>query len=195
MADQYFVKDGYVIRPDNCYSVEEGITDNYQREVYERARSVATVRGYTRILDLGCGRGYKLVKYFAGFETLGLDLPPTVAYLRETYPEHDWTTLPLTSQYPGADVLICADVIEHILDPDELLGFIKRSAPKVLFISTPDRNLMPTSDHNGPPHNWCHVREWAWEEFYYYMAANFNVLEHFHSNRAQKTQCVIAEMQ
>src|SRR5438128_12177690 len=130
----YHIPDGYVIRPDNLYSDEIGITDNYQNEVYLKALAIAQERGYKKILDVGCGRGFKLVKHFEGYQTLGLDLPPTLAYLWETYPDREWAHVPLDAGHSvkGYDVLICADVIEHILYPDVILDFIRRCAPKVL---------------------------------------------------------------
>ena len=43
---------------------------------------------------------------------------------------------------PKADLVIASDVVEHLVDPDEMLQFISRIGPKFVVISTPDRDLL-----------------------------------------------------
>jgi hypothetical protein len=189
------IKEGYAIRTEPLYSNEETVEDKYQNEVYLRALELLHQQEFSSVLDVGTGRGFKLVKYFSEYRTLGLDLPPTVNILRSFYPLHQWDSLPLDGPAPqGYELLICSDVIEHVLNPDDLLTFIERAKPKLIVISTPDRDLFEEKFHAGPPSNWCHVREWSFAEFEAYLAAKFEILEHFHSNQAQKTQCVVARL-
>lgn len=187
--DRYCIKAGYTARLKNRYFDDTPLKDEWQKEVYARAREIADERGFRSVLDVGTGSGFKLLKYFSDFETLGMDLPPTVKWLKRTYPQRNWTDKfePLT----GFELLICADVIEHIPDPDQVLDLIERCQPQVAIISTPDRSLLKRG-HDGPPGNKAHVREWAFDEFNQYISKRFQVLDHFISNQFQCTQVVVA---
>jgi hypothetical protein len=147
------------------------------------------------VLDIGTGRAFKLMKYFRDRETLGLDLPPTVEWLQspDGYPDRKWAFCGLNSKAPiGYSLVICADVIEHVRNPNMLCGFIKRCKPVVAVISTPDRDLLKHEVcQTGPPFNGCHVREWNFAEFGMYMRDHFNVLMHWHPNIGQACQAVI----
>jgi hypothetical protein len=70
-------------------------------------------------------------------------------------------------------VIVCADVIEHLVNPLPLLHTIKNwlvDAP-VAIISTPDRVLNRGVHHLGPPDNPKHVREWEVDEFRCFLEA------------------------
>jgi len=54
-------------------------------------------------------------------------------------------TLPDDKKYGDCDLGICADVAEHIRDPDGLLMFLKDLKCKVYIISTPLREAMGVS--------------------------------------------------
>lgn len=60
------------------------------------------------------------------------------------------------------DVIVCADVIEHMDNPDVLLEIIRRHSnnSSTIVISTPERDNIRGLDHFGPPPNPTHVREW-----------------------------------
>jgi hypothetical protein len=192
----YFISDQYNARigAEQDFEGESTTTDDYQKEVYETAQSVAKVRGYQTIFDFGAGSGFKLIQFFSDRHTVGLDLPPAVKILRQKYPDREWITsgdpLPLS-----VDLVICSDVIEHVDDPDWLCNFIKSLNPKHVVISTPDRDLI--CNHHGqpplgPPRNRTHVREWNFAEFGNYMDSQFAVERLFYSNREQYTMCVVA---
>jgi SAM-dependent methyltransferase len=168
-----------------------------QREVYEYARAIASDQGCRRILDVGCGSGAKLIHWFppSEFEVIGVELAPTLAYLQKTYLERRWISL--DQEAPSVDFVICADVIEHLSDPDQLLDYIARTGAKWIVISTPDRDSL--DNHFGPPRNPCHVREWSMPEFREYISIHFEVSLQFTS--AQKaiedggaTQVVLCRM-
>ena len=92
------------------------------------------------------------------------------------------------------DVIVCSDVIEHLVDPDELLDYIKAISYKYLILSTPDRDLVykPSDEGcNGPPANEAHVREWNYQEFDEYISMHFNVIDHRVTNLGQCTQMII----
>jgi hypothetical protein len=73
------------------------------------------------------------------------------------------------------------------------LDLIEQSAPKLIVLSTPDRDLLERTP-DGPPKNRAHVREWTMPEFYNYIDSRFEVLEHFVSNRKQSTQTMLARL-
>jgi 2-polyprenyl-3-methyl-5-hydroxy-6-metoxy-1,4-benzoquinol methylase len=133
----YDIKPGYVARLDNAYFDDTPYTDEYQDAVYAYARATAEAR---TVADVGCGSGFKLLKYFGHCTTAGVDLRPTVEWLRRTYPKRAWRLFSEPS--PKVDFVICADVIEHFVDPDDLLDFI-------------DRYLVATARSNR---RWCDRR-------------------------------------
>jgi len=143
-------------------------------------------------LDIGTGSGYKLMSNFKDFDTLGMDLEPTVKWLTEKYKDRKWTDS--FEPVVGYDMIIASDVIEHLPDPDILLNLIQKCAPKMIVFSTPDRSLSTLLDLDGPPYNKSHVREWTMLEFKNYIESKFNVLDHFISNEEQHTQVVLATL-
>ena len=148
----------------------------YQKAVY---RYAAKIHEEGRVLDIGCGTGYKTMKFFRKAETLGLEIEPTLSHLREKYPKRSWEESDF-GRIPqgGFSIVVCADVIEHIMDPDDLLGFIRKIDFTTCVISTPDRDTL--DNELGPPRNRSHLREWSFSEFGAYIAEHFRVMEHFH---------------
>src|ERR1700678_251220 len=187
----YCIKPNYVSREDaqQGFENEQRSKDEWQNEVYACAREIALERGFKSVLDLGTGGGFKLLKYFAEFETLGVDLPENVKFLREKYRNRKWESF-FAGPGTAFDLVICADAIEHVDNPDTIIGYIKIAEPKAVVISTPDRALLP-SGKDGPPFNPAHVREWTFEEFENYISQYFNIERHFYSNKKQWTQCVV----
>ena len=119
---------------------------------------------------------------------------PTLSTLRQRYPERVWLqsnfeTPPITQ----ADIVICADVIEHLLNPDELLECMARIDSEFIVLSTPDRDLL-TKGVDGPPDNNAHVREWNFEEFGAYIGSHFEVIVHEVINEAQATQYLVCRL-
>jgi 2-polyprenyl-3-methyl-5-hydroxy-6-metoxy-1,4-benzoquinol methylase len=196
----YFLPEGYVERIGAVQQLDT-LEAQWQREVYEEAAKIAAGVPVDQqsIVDIGTGSGFKLMKYFNAFETIGLDLRPAVAKLREKYPMRKWVlAVPenIVECVGDAAVVICADVIEHVDDPDDFLRTMLCNArPQTQFvISTPDRDLSLCSK-TGPPHNPQHVREWAFSEFRAYLESqDFHLERHFHSNVKQCTQCVVARL-
>ena len=187
----YFIKEGYQHRLDNRYFDDTENTDKWQREVYTFAKDIAVKNNFTKVIDIGTGSAYKLLDNFRDFETVGIDVEPTVKWLRETYPDRIWVDK--FEPIAGYDLVIASDVIEHIPDPDELLDLIEQSAPALIVLSTPDRDLLDRTP-DGPPKNRAHVREWTMPEFYNYISSRFEVIEHFVSNKKQSTQTLLARL-
>jgi SAM-dependent methyltransferase len=186
----YGLPDGYRIREKPESWDDTRMKDEWQREVYLMAAAVMSANGYKTAVDVGCGSGYKLVKYLDRWGTVGVDIPSTVEYLRDRYPSHQWE-----SETPKVKfhLVICADVIEHVLDPDALCATLKSLALGHIIISTPDR-LRPGEPPLGPSLNRSHVREWSFAEFGHYMRHHFDVLYHVRTNEHQSTHAVICKV-
>jgi SAM-dependent methyltransferase len=192
--EDYFIQAGYQPRLAPQYFDDTAATDDSQDEVYRFAKEIADRQGLASVVDIGCGSGYKLLKYFREHTTIGLDVPETCAVLQRRYPERQWGVSDFRAlPVPQAELAIASDVIEHLADPDELLDFIQRIHPAYLVLSTPDRNLLRCGTHKGPPANPAHLREWSMAELHAYLSERFEILEHFISYAPQGTQCVLAQ--
>lgn len=153
-------------------------TDEWQREVYELAGELMNANGLTKVIDVGCGSGYKLVHLLGQFNTVGIEIDPAFDFLRQKYPSRQWLNFnEVNPEELTADLVICSDVIEHIADPDELLSFLARIHSKQFLISTPERDAVAGVKHSGPPRNPAHYREWNQSEFYNYLSSRFNIIE------------------
>jgi SAM-dependent methyltransferase len=79
------------------------------------------------------------------------------------------------------DLIICADVIEHLVDPDVVLRWIRLFSKPTsrIVLSTPERDLRRGRRSLGPPENLGHVREWNSREFCAYLdSRGFDILQH-----------------
>jgi 2-polyprenyl-3-methyl-5-hydroxy-6-metoxy-1,4-benzoquinol methylase len=151
-------------------------TDEWQREVYEFALSCMQQQNYRSVIDVGCGSAYKLVHLLGNYETTGIEVNPTYEWLNQKYPERKWLVFDrLDPASLQADLVICSDVIEHIVNPDDLLEFLQAIHFRTLIISTPERDAVAGKNDYGPPRNTSHYREWSAEEFRKYMSDYFTV--------------------
>lgn len=166
-------------------------------EVYLHALELMKKHKMTSVIDIGCGSAYKLLTYLGDYETIGIELPQTYDWLTEHYPDKKWllSDFKIGSEL-SADLVICADVIEHLTDPDELVVFIDDIHFKILVMSTPSRNLLYCPWQRGfwgPPRNPSHLREWSFNEFHKYVSTHFDVIEHTITNSSQATQMVVCK--
>lgn len=183
--DSYGLPLEYKINSVPTHYIDLHETDAYQKEVYVFGQSIMKRYGLHTVVDVGCGSGYKLVKYLGNHNTIGIETEPCISFLRKTYPSRFW----LNSGEPeksfcsydiNVDLVICSDVIEHILDPNNLIAFLQSLNAKYYIISTPCRQRLV--DHFGrtpldPPQNKAHVREWTMNEFKSYISKFFTILE------------------
>jgi glycosyltransferase involved in cell wall biosynthesis len=139
----------------------------WQTDVYRLAAKLARAAGIKRIIDIGCGRAGKLSAFAGAFEIIGYDYGDNIAYCQQTYPNGQWHVADLETEIVTADfrdsVVICADVIEHLVKPDTLLETLRSAAQTAAYVlvSTPDRERLYRNPQNGPPDNKAHVREWT----------------------------------
>jgi SAM-dependent methyltransferase len=192
---RYSIVPGYRHRSEPVYFDDTGFADEWQREVYEFAADLMAKDSLRTVYDVGCGSGFKLVKYLGRYETTGFDVEPTVTFLQQKYPDRKWVECSFRDRsLPPADLVVCGDVIEHVGNPDELLDFLKRVASARIVLSTPDRGLLYSKSsplYYGPPQNPHHLREWNFSEFHRYVARHFRILRHVITNRAQATQMIL----
>lgn len=170
----YFIPESYVIREDAPHFDDTPFQDEYQDDVYREARKLFMEHGFKTVVDYGCGSGFKLRKYFSGHQACGIEVEPTLSWLKEKYPDGYWSN---DTEAPPGELLICADVIEHVADPDAFMARIVALKPELVIISTPACDFLGTE--NGPPRNVHHVREWSVSQFGSYMAEWLVVHGHY----------------
>ena len=147
---------------------------------------------YQKVVDFGCGSGYKMIKNFGEFEAIGVEVEETYKFLVVNHPNHTWYNADdLNTETLETDLVICADVIEHVLDPDEFLESLNKIKFKHLIISTPDRLTLHGYFHFGPPNNPFHIREWTCREFRKYLSKYYMVELQQITNFNQATQMLV----
>lgn len=165
----YGLPENYISRIEPQYFNDDlPNASEWQADVYRLAVELARQAGVKRLVDIGCGRGGKLVPYADEFEIVGLDYGANIDYCQREYPG-TWVRADLSAEilkpelFQGA-VVICADVIEHIPHPEALIQSLRNASETADFVllSTPDRaRVHGNRVHNGPPVNPAHVREWS----------------------------------
>src|SRR4051812_42813723 len=93
----------------------------WQPDVYLAARALAAALPATRIVDVGCGNGAKLIELAraSGIAAIGIDRGANLARARASAPELDWrehdlqdaAALPVSPDELAGAIVINADVI------------------------------------------------------------------------------------
>lgn len=105
---------------------------------------------------------------------VGVDYGDNIAFCRRTYAFGSWLEsdleqhelLPLPPMLLRQAVVVCSDVIEHLIDPRALLATMHDllAHARYVVLTTPDRVRTHGSTHAGPPPNPAHTREWTTDE-------------------------------
>lgn len=134
-----------------------------------------------RIAELGCGLSPFLSK--ARFkEKWGIDYSPkTIKTAKDKFPKVNYfccdaTNTPFKDGY--FDVVVAGEIIEHLVDPEELIKEMLRIAKKMVIISTPHLEF------EDPEHLW-EFSEWDFQK----MGFDTQVV---HSNRYQGREYLFA---
>lgn len=169
----FFLPDGYTSRSQPMYFEDDGdAADIWQPDVYSVAERLAVRLGATAVVDVGCGRAAKLVRLAGVAPLIGIDFGDNIAACRTLHPDHRWFEADLeldtgwADHAPDGALVICSDVIEHLVDPTRLLSGLRQVASRAaaVVLSSPERARTYGGSHWGPPSNPAHVREWTLEE-------------------------------
>lgn len=148
----------------------------WQPDVYLAARALAAALPASRIVDLGCGNGAKLIELARAcrIATIGLDQGANLARARAAAPDLAWrdhdlgsgAALPVSPDELAGSIVVNADVIEHLPDPQPLLATLRtaHAQAELILLSTPERHLTRGLRDPGPPGNPAHIQEWTVRE-------------------------------
>lgn len=152
----------------------------WQWHVYAWGARLVRSRSLRSVLDVGCGPATKLAALIAPVcdDIEGIDQPSAVAAAEQLGRPGRFRAVDLDAPHTDNrspaprtyDLIICADVLEHLLDPDPALRFIGSlcHAGSLVLLSTPDRDRL-----RGRRCMRCekieHVREWSAAEFAQYL--------------------------
>lgn len=193
----FYIKNGYENQAIN-YNDPENREDDYwskgrqsinilfQQDTYRYAREIIKKYNIESVADVGCGVGEKLNKFISPLDTtvVGIDLPESIniaqkKYTGEFIADNFDNDIPLVKR--KFDLVICSDVIEHIVNPDTLINYIKKitHSNSLIIFSTPERDYHRGFDcmkSNKPEH----IREWNTLELKNYLESrSLTVKEHF----------------
>jgi len=188
--NRYFIKQDYKSREVSQY-FEDSLADAsgivHQPDVYPFAGHLARILGRQNIIDLGCGRAQKLVTLQPEFRTVGVDHGANIRYCRQHYDQGKWIEWNLESPRPipirksliRDSIVICSDVMEHLIDPVTLLRNLRHWLHDASFavLTTPERERVRGPEDKGPPANPSHVREWSLKELEQFIESiGFNIV-------------------
>ncbi|WP_265519150.1 class I SAM-dependent methyltransferase [Nitratireductor luteus] len=176
--DEFCLPDDYLARGEAHYFDDSPYFDSdiiHQPKVYDAADYFCRFARRSTIIDIGCGNGRKLQGVRAD-RKVGIDFGINIASCRDRYPagvkwiEADLSKpecISLASHADNQSVVVCADVVEHLIDPRPLVALLAECYRNgaIVLTSTPDRIRVRGHDHRGPPPNQSHIREWAKDEY------------------------------
>jgi SAM-dependent methyltransferase len=199
-VESYFIKAGYT--PNDKAETLDKVSGEqywnkssiyssyyYQFPVYRYSEKLIREKNIQRVIDVGCGTGTKLAfihKDLPEVNITGIDQKAAIEYCKNHYSFGNWYVDDIESPDESlgdikAELVICSDVIEHLLNPDVLLVYLKKKVSRdgYIILSTPERDIFRGENCMSSP-NKFHVREWNFEEFENYLLfSDFRIIEHF----------------
>lgn len=154
-------------------------TFDYQMEVYKTAYSIFTESRSCSVIDLGCGNSAKLLTCFKlKYRIVGVDFQEKLLDILKNNFDQNATYFgkDLEEEFnlnETFDMVICADVIEHLTNPIMLLENAKRhmSEDSILVLSSPEKDSIKIN-------NSLHAREFTCDELSaVLLAAGFEIIE------------------
>lgn len=198
-ATAHYLTLGYRQRDEARYFLDEDATGvTWQPDVYPEALAIARAHSRSTIIDLGCGRAGKLMALCqtdSRLKTVGVDHGDNIEWCRHHFPGLAWlkadlestTELPLPPERVADSVVVCSDVLEHLVNPraavDLIVWLLDRGAARAV-LSTPARDRRVGAGHMGPPLNPAHVREWTCQEFRAFLSSFPVHIERFDLTRS-----------
>ncbi len=149
----------------------------FQEETYKVAVEILKSKVNSSAIDLGCGFGSKLVSMIEPLcdKVVGIDLPVCINGARKIHPDSnvifECGNLDEDIDIPGKfDVIICADVLEHLSKPEiAIANIIKHlKLDGLAVISTPDNDTVKEETITHPEH----LNFWNEKEFVSLLESN-----------------------
>lgn len=197
--------DSVASEADTAYWNDERISASgkWQKHVYLWAAELIAQRGLRSALDLGCGPATKLANHIAPVcaDIEGADQASAIQVCRRLGRPGRFRVVDLESPEQEAwrsfDLVLCSDVIEHLLDPDHALRLMRRLCHQrsLVLISTPDRDRLRGRGCMESPKP-EHVREWTQGEFTDFLVSRgWEVVEcrMLPGDDAPMTECLAAD--
>lgn len=139
---------------------QKGVASNFLQRSWHRGRLKATIglledqqlnRNRNKVLDVGCASGWfisEIARHFPGYKFFGIDIyEKAIKQAENYYPEifflcADAHHLPFSDKF--FDIVICVNVLEHVLDPQQILKEMKRVVkPKgMVIVGMDSENLL-----------------------------------------------------
>jgi Tol biopolymer transport system component/SAM-dependent methyltransferase len=169
------IKPEYRQRDQVEYYEQKESTRIHQPHVYGLAKYFCERLGTKYIIDIGCGNGAKLQEFPPEVQKIGIDFGTNLELFEKNNPGARIIEINFEEEIPKFDdeliansVVICADVLEHLHSPDNLLKYLAKLSYQAQFvlISTPDRVRLRGIGDLGPPKNPWHLREWSSDELH-----------------------------
>ena len=194
----YSIKENYKINEINITNDEVSDTkywnkqrnlaaEVYQFPVYEFLSAYIKKNKISKVIDIGCGVGRKLIHVHKENPTvniIGIDQEDPIKYCKNTYDFGEWYSDDFENSKLSADIksklIISSDVIEHLINPNLLLDYIKTKLDDdgIVILSTPERDSLRGVGCEHSP-NKHHIREWNYDEFEKYLESNgFEIMDH-----------------
>lgn len=189
MNKQFCIKDGYRHNTEaTSFDGEQGgeywtnvrirRSTEYQYYVYCEAAKYLRKSAERSLLDIGCGPATKvreLLQHHCKRIVL-VDQPTVQAIAQREVPSAEFVDLDLESCSAALgtfSVVVCADVLEHLKNPDSCVKMINQSLNDkgIAIISTPERDILRGADCMSSGHP-AHVREWNSQEFREYLSSH-----------------------
>jgi len=161
---------GYPQQPPRPVAREESPAARFH--VYRWAAKLIRREGIRSVLDVGCGPCTKLQHHIVPVcpDVEGIDQPSALEAARKRGVKLKLTPVdlehPTVTPWRTFDLIICADVLEHLADPGPALKLIRSLAHgrSLVLLSTPERNRRRGRSAK-PVARPEHVREWSRPEF------------------------------
>ena len=159
----------------------------FQLRVYKLARACMVTSTMKSVLDIGCGNPQKLRFLIAPFseDITGIDLSKNVQHINEEFGE--WIGCDIEKSMPDIDkvfdLIIAADIIEHLHEPKKLVELIKHVSDEktLIILSTPAKETLPKNVNNVDHHS-----EFTTEEIKKFLTKSGFIIEQ-HLVYAQQT--------
>lgn len=146
----------------------------WQPDVYPTAANIARSLDCDTLIDIGCDQFRQLGTLSPEFRLIGLGREASTAAAAEMVPAGIWLEVDVEnldlSAIPAEvltrSVIVCSELIQCLVDPRSLLAALRQlleHAP-ALVLSTTDRERTYGTEHQGPPPNTSHVRQWSMTE-------------------------------